>query len=133
MHAAATPGVMRAHRARHLRGVVYQSAQEITRVHRTRHLRTNLCNALHVCGDRVDMAVSAAVPKKVRLGLGRVPIGVWVIGYVWVMNGPTVWTLVSLDFMFIDMFRKKSHPSMFRRCLDEFVIPEEFKSQADST
>ena len=37
------------------------------------------------------------------------------------------------DFMFIDMFRKKSHPSMFRRCLDEFVIPEEFKSQADST
>ena len=37
------------------------------------------------------------------------------------------------DFMFIDMFRKSSHPSMFRRCLDEFVIPEEFKSQADST
>jgi len=36
------------------------------------------------------------------------------------------------DFMFIDMFRKKSHPSMFRRCLDEFVIPENF-SGTDTT
>jgi hypothetical protein len=31
------------------------------------------------------------------------------------------------DFLFIDLHKKKEHPSMFRRRFDEFIIPEELK------
>jgi hypothetical protein len=31
------------------------------------------------------------------------------------------------DFLFIDLHKKKEHPSLFRRRFDEFIIPEELK------
>ena len=31
------------------------------------------------------------------------------------------------DFLYIDLHKKKEHPSMFRRKLDEFIITEELK------
>jgi len=31
------------------------------------------------------------------------------------------------DFLYIDLHKKKEHPSMFRRRFDEFIIPEELK------
>ncbi len=31
------------------------------------------------------------------------------------------------DFLFIDLHKKPEHPSMFRRNLNEFIIPDEIK------
>ena len=31
----------------------------------------------------------------------------------------------NYEFLFIDLFKKKEHPSMFRKYLNEFIIPEE--------
>ena len=33
------------------------------------------------------------------------------------------------DFLFIDLHKKKEHPSMFRRKLDEFIIPTELENK----